>query len=379
MTAPAHSPIGSASPVGDGPVGVGIIGAGAISDQYLGNLTTFPDVRVVMIGDLDVARAAAQAEKYGVPRSGRADEVLKNDDVEIVINLTIPAVHAELSSAALAAGKHVWSEKPISLDRPSGQALLDQASGAGLRIGVAPDTILGPGVQSALRAIARGDIGRPLSAMTAFQGPGPESWHPNPDFYFLPGAGPLFDMGPYYLTTLACIFGSFTEVAAIGSRARDIRVIGSGPRAGTELPVSVSTQVSALARFEGGESSQSIFSFDSPLKRSGLVEITGETGTLVLPDPNNFEGASVLVRGDESIELAETGYAGGRGSAVLEMARAIRSGGADLLPAELGYHVLDVMTATQESAEGAGFVRVESTAPASPVLPETWDPTARTL
>ena len=379
MSAAPRSPIGTATPTGSGPVGIGIIGAGAISDQYLSNLITFPDVRVVMIGDLDVARAAQQADKYGVPRSGRADEVLKDDDVEIVINLTIPAVHAELSSAALSAGKHVWSEKPISLDRESGQALLDQAAASGLRIGVAPDTILGPGVQSALRAIARGDIGRPLTAMTAFQGPGPESWHPNPDFFFVPGAGPLFDMGPYYLTTLACVFGSFREVAAIGSRARDVRVIGSGPRAGTELPVTVSTQMSALARFEGGESSQSIFSFDSPLRRSGLVEITGETGTLVLPDPNMFEGVSTLVRGGESIELPETGFAGGRGSAVLEMARAIRSGGADLLPAQLGYHVLDVMTAMEESSEAGSFVRVESTAPASPVLPESWDPTVRTL
>ncbi|CAD5990185.1 Gfo/Idh/MocA family protein [Agreia sp. COWG] len=377
MSGSLHRP--TYAPTGSGPVGVGIIGAGAISDQYLSNLITFPDVRVVMIGDLDVARAAVQAATYGVPRSGRADEVLADDDVEIVINLTIPAVHAELSSAALAAGKNVWSEKPISLDRESGQGLLDAAAASGLRIGVAPDTILGPGVQSALRAIARGDIGRPLTALTAFQGPGPESWHPNPDFFFVPGAGPLFDMGPYYLTTLACVFGSFSEVAAIGSRARDSRVIGSGPRQGIELPVSVSTQMSALARFEGGESSQSIFSFDSPLQRSGLVEITGETGTLVLPDPNMFEGSSVIVRGDERDELAEVGYAGGRGSAVLEMARAIRSGGDDLLPAQLGYHVLDVMTAMEESSASGHFVRVESSAPPSPALPEDWNPTTRTL
>jgi predicted dehydrogenase len=362
-----------------GPVGVGIIGAGAISDQYLTNLTGFPDVSVRMVADIDVARAAAQAAAYGVPRSGTADELLAADDVEIVVNLTIPSVHAELSTRAMEVGKHVWSEKPISLDRASGRALLETSARTGARIGVAPDTILGSGIQSALRAIARGDIGRPLSAITAMRVGGPERWHPNPDFFYQPGAGPLFDMGPYYLTTLACVFGSFRRVAAIGTRASEVRTIGSGPRAGETVPVAVPTQVSTLAGFEGGGAAQSVFSFDSTLVQTGVVEIAGELGTLVLPDPNTFDGSSFLVRADDRIELPATGFAGGRGSAVLEMARAIRSGGPDLLPADLAYHVLDAMIGMEESATSGAFVNIESSAPPAPLLPETWDPTASTL
>ena len=372
-TTPSYTPRGS------GPVGVGIIGAGSISDQYLSNLATFPDVRLVRIGDLNEDRAAEQAAKFGVLHSGSADSVLADDDVEIVINLTIPAVHAELSGAALSAGKHVWSEKPISLDRESGSALISQAAAAGLRFGVAPDTILGPGTQSALRAIQRGDIGRPTSGFAAMQQAGPDAWHPNPDFLFQPGAGPLFDMGPYYLSVLACVFGSFRSVAAFGSRAHEERTISSGARAGEKVPVNVATQMDGIARFAGGETAQSIFSFDSPLTRMGVVEIAGTEGTLVLPDPNMFDGPSFIVRGEDRTQLDEVGYAGGRGSAVLEMARAIRAGTEQRVPAELGYHVLDVMTGFEESAASGQFVSIASSAPTAPLLDESWDPTARTL
>jgi predicted dehydrogenase len=182
-----------------GPVGVGFIGAGMISDTYLENLTSFPDVRVVILGDLDQQRAQAQAEKYDVPQWGSSDDVLTHPDVEIVVNPTIPAAHAEVASRAIAAGKHVWSEKPISVDRASGRALLEQAESAGLLVGVAPDTVLGPGVQTARRAIANGDIGVPLSAQTVMQYPGPDIFHPNPEFLFAKGAGPLFDIGPCYI------------------------------------------------------------------------------------------------------------------------------------------------------------------------------------
>ena len=173
-----------------GSVGVGVIGAGMISDTYLENLTSFPDIRVLVVGDLDETRARAQAEKYEIPESGSSDAVLSHPDVELVVNLTIPAVHAQVSSQAIAAGKHVWSEKPISIDRESGRALLDQADKAGVLLGVAPDTVLGPGIQSARQAIARGDIGEPLSTQTVMQYPGPDIFHPNPDFLFSRGAVP---------------------------------------------------------------------------------------------------------------------------------------------------------------------------------------------
>lgn len=190
------------------PVGVGIIGAGVISSQYLENLIRFPDVEVRFIADLDLDRAATQAAAYGIAESGTVDELLTRDNIELVVNLTIPAAHTEVGHRIIAAGKHVWSEKPIALDHESGARLLEAAAASGLRVACAPDTVLGAGIQSALRSIARGDIGEPLSAITMFHVPGPEAWHPNPDFLYAYGAGPLFDMGPYYVSTLIHVFGS---------------------------------------------------------------------------------------------------------------------------------------------------------------------------
>ncbi len=179
-----------------GPVGIGIIGAGVISGTYLENLTSFPDVQVHAIGDLYPEAASRRAAEHGVPAHGGIDTVLTHEDVEIVINLTIPAAHVEVSLAAIGAGKHVWSEKPVALDREGGARLLAAAQAAGVRLGCAPDTFLGVGLQTALAVLRRGDIGTPLSALTLMQSPGPESWHPNPAFLFQHGAGPLFDIGP---------------------------------------------------------------------------------------------------------------------------------------------------------------------------------------
>src|SRR3712207_1526801 len=200
-----------------GPVGVGFIGTGMISNTYLDNLTKFPDITVVILGDLNAERARSQAEKHGIPQWGSADDVLAHPDVEVVVNLTIPAAHAEVAGRAISAGKHVWSEKPISVDRASGRALLEQAEAAGVLLGVAPDTVLGPGVQTARRAIANGDIGEPLSAQTIMQYVGPDIFHPDPEFLFAKGAGPLFDMGPYYLTTLIHVFGSDRKSTRLNS------------------------------------------------------------------------------------------------------------------------------------------------------------------
>ena len=189
------------------PFGVAVVGCGNISKQYLKNLATFPDVRVLFCADIDTGRAKAQAAAYGVPASGSVEQALEHPDVQLVVNLTIPAAHAEVASAAIAAGKHVWNEKPLAPDVAAGRALLEQARAAGVRVGCAPDTMLGAGIQSARRLIASGAIGTPISALTLLQGPGPESWHPDPEFLFAKGAGPLFDLGPYYLSVLATLFG----------------------------------------------------------------------------------------------------------------------------------------------------------------------------
>jgi predicted dehydrogenase len=364
-----------------GPVGIGIIGAGVISKQYLDNLTSFPDINVAAVGDLFEDAAAARAAEYGVPVHGGVDAVLGNPDVEIVINLTIPAAHVEVATQALNAGKHVWSEKPFSLDRESGLGLLKAADAAGLRLGCAPDTFLGAGLQTARRMIERGDIGVPLTALTLMQSPGPESWHPNPAFLFQDGAGPLFDIGPYYLTTLVQTFGSIRRVAAFGSKSRETRVIGSGPKAGEEFAVTVPTHVSSILEFDGGESAQSIFSFDSPLKRAGFVEITGSEATIAFPDPNNFDGdVRICARGAEDwTTVPSTGSTASRGAGVLEMARAIRAGRPHRAQGELAFHVLDTMASIAESIDTKSFIDVESSAAPVPALPEEWDPTEATL
>ncbi len=206
----------------------------------------------VILGNRTSTRAQAQAGKHGIAEWGSGEDVLNHPDVELIVNLTIPAVHATVASASLAAGKHVWSEKPISIDRASGQALLEQAQVAGLLVGVAPDTVLGPGLQTARRAIARGEIGTPLSAQAVIQYPGPEIFHPNPEFLFAEGAGPLYDVGPYCLTALVHVFGPFAKVAAVGSKGRATRTIQVGDRAGSEFPVAVPTHVGAIAQFAGG-------------------------------------------------------------------------------------------------------------------------------
>ncbi|MCU1526328.1 MAG: Oxidoreductase [Frondihabitans sp.] len=364
-----------------GPVGVGIIGAGVISTQYLENLTQFPDVKVLFVADIDLPRAEAQAEKFGVPGSGTVDELLAVDDIEIVVNLTIPAAHAEVGRKIIAAGKSVWSEKPLALDADDGQGLLDAAAAAGLQVACAPDTVLGAGIQSALRAIARGDIGEPLTATTLFQVPGPESWHPNPDFLYAKGAGPLFDMGPYYVTTLVHAFGAASSVSAVSSKARATRVIGSGPRQGEEFPVEVPTHHAALISFEAGQSAQSTFSFQQALPRMGFVEINGTEGTLVLPDPNTFEGDSTLYTfgSDEPTILKAEGSTFGRGSGVLDLARALRSGATPTASGLLAKHVLDVLLGITAAAETGAPVAIESTVVKPVPLPVDWSPAAATL
>ncbi|NLP84516.1 Gfo/Idh/MocA family oxidoreductase [Microbacterium sp. CFH 90308] len=373
------------------PVGVGLIGAGNISDQYLRNLTGFPDVRVLAVGDLLEDRARAQAAKYDVPRAGGVDVVLDDPDIDIVVNLTIPAVHVEVSEAILAAGKHVWTEKPIGIDRDESQRLLSKADAAGLRVGVAPDTVLGPGVQTAKRAIARGDIGRPLFAQTTFQWQGPELFHPNPGFLYAKGGGPLLDMGPYYVSALVHVFGPVAAVAALGLQGTPTRRVQVGELAGQEFAVEIPSTLSVLMDFEHGAQAQSLYSTDSPLYRHGIVEITGTEGTLVIPDPNTFGGPITITRPltkmvvppepvvQDVFAVPQEGVLVGRGLGVLDMARAIRDDRPHVATGRFGYHVLDTLLSIEEAAETRTFVNVESTIDEVGALPADFDPHAATL
>jgi predicted dehydrogenase len=367
--------------VAGGPVGVGIIGAGVISKTYATNLLSFPDTNLLAIGDLYPELAKTKAEEYGIPTGGDVDVVLGNPDIEIVVNLTIPAVHAEVAEQVIAAGKHVWNEKPLALDRASGQSLLAAAEAADLRVGCAPDTFLGSGLQAVSKIIRRGDIGDPLTALILFQGPGPESWHPNPAFLFQQGAGPLWDMGPYYFTAVVQQLGPVARVAALGGKSRDVRVIGSGPKAGEEFDVTVPTHVSAIVEFESGQSAQCMFSFDSAMPRT-LLEINGTTGTMVVPDPNTFAGDVAIRRPGRDQEIAvveSTTEQSSRGTGVLDMARAVREGRPHRAQGALAYHVLDIMVSINEAVESGDWVSVDSTVEVAPPLPEDWDAHASTL
>ena len=363
-----------------GPVGIGVVGAGNISSEYLSNLTRFPDTTVIAIGDAlpDVARA--KAAEHRIALGGDAATVLDHPDVEIVVNLTVPSAHAEVALRAIAAGKHVWNEKPIALDRAAAAGVLEAAAAAGVRVGCAPDTFLGDGLQAVRRLLDEGAIGRPLTALALMQSPGPDLWHPNPAFLFQKGAGPLFDIGPYYLTALVQAFGPVGRVGALASTARAVRIIGAGPRKGEPFDVTTPSHVAALLEFVDGGSAQVVFSFDAGFPRT-LLEINGTDGTLIAPDPNRFDGdVSIRRAGASSAEAAaSTTTRSTRGTGVLEMARAIRSGRPHRADGALAFHVLDTMQAVADAIDERAFVAVGSrVAPAEP-LPADWDPFAQTL
>jgi predicted dehydrogenase len=366
-----------------GPVGVGLVGAGDVAGQYLESLLGYPDVAVVGVADLDVERARRVAAAHGIGFAGTVAQLLDLDEVELVVNITVPAAHAEVALAAIAAGRHVWSEKPLALDRASARSVLDAAAAADVAVGNAPDTILGPAIQHSQRLLADGLIGSPSTVLTLMQGPGPERWHPRPQFLFARGAGPLFDIGPYYVTTLVQLLGPVSSVSAAGHRARASRVIGSGALAGTVFGVEVDTHVSVLTRFASGVVGTSVYSFDSPVRRQAF-EVTGEHGTMEVP-VSGFDGPTRVLRDDPAVPegdwetMLPPADQRNRGVGVLEMARAIRAGRPPRASGELAYHVLDVLLAIEESALSGVPVTVRSSAGPVPLLEPDWSASVRTL
>ncbi|MBO1337968.1 Gfo/Idh/MocA family oxidoreductase [Streptomyces sp. VRA16 Mangrove soil] len=357
-------------------MGVALVGAGVISAQYLRTLSGFADVRVVAVADIDVARAEAAARAHDVPLAGDTATVLAAPEVELVVNLTVPSAHVEVGLAALRAGKHLYGEKPLALRPDEAEKLLAEAAQRGLLVGCAPDTFMGAGLQSALRAVAAGHIGVPVAASTAVRSLGPERWHPSPAFFYQPGAGPLFDLGPYHLTSLVALFGSVGQVAASARQARAERVDG----AGRPIPVEVPTHVSALLDFTSGPAATSVLSWDSARPHLHF-EVTGTEGTLAVPDPNTFAGPLRVRRNgaDDWAELPVRGRTDGRGLGVVDLARAIRSGGAPRASGALALHVLQIMTAVTDSASRGAFVRPPALAVQPEPLPVDWDPAPRTL
>lgn len=345
---------------------VGIVGVGTISRKYLEILTQVPGVEVVAAADLELDRARAVAEKYDGIVAQSPDELYANPDVDAVVNLTIPAAHASVALAALEAGKHVYGEKPLAATRQEAKPILEKAAASGLRVGCAPDTVLGRGFQTARALLDRGDIGVPTAATAFFVSPGPEPWHPDPEFYYKPGGGPLLDMGPYYLTALVSLLGPIRRVNGRASRARQERTVGSGPKQGTTFSVDVDTHVTGVLEHESGVLTTVITSFDVHGAKLPRIEVYGSESTLEVPDPNRFEGDVQILR--PAVREWETvPPAGGypdtqRGIGVADMARAIKRGEPHRASGELAYHVLDVMESLLESAaRGGAPVEVTST------------------
>ncbi|MCX7716897.1 MAG: Gfo/Idh/MocA family oxidoreductase [Candidatus Sumerlaeaceae bacterium] len=342
--------------------GVGVIGCGNISAVYLRNLQRFPWLRLVACADLDMARAGAAAKACGVGRACTPENLLTDPDIQIVVNLTVPAAHAPVSEAALDAGKSVYSEKPLALTRNDARRLCDVAKSRNLRIGCAPDTILGAGIQSCIQLIHDGAIGRPVAATAFFTCPGHESWHPDPAFYYQPGGGPMFDMGPYYLAALVAMLGPVRRVAGMTARGHAERVVGSGPRRGASIPVQVPTHVTGLLELADGVIVTLVTSFDVPFADLPRIEVYGSEGSLSVPDPNGFGGPVRLCRRGETSwrEMPLThGYLDNwRGLGVADMARAIETGRQHRCSEALALHVVDVMQALHESAAAHQFVDI---------------------
>jgi predicted dehydrogenase len=329
------------------PLRIGMVGAGKISSAYLATFQRLPGLRLTAVADLDPARAGAAAEGHAGVRALTVDELLAADDVDAVLNLTIPAAHAEVALAAVAAGKHVYGEKPITADRDQAQAVLAAAANAGLRVGCAPDTVLGHGTQTARKVIDDGGIGRPVAATAFMAGPGHESWHPDPEFYYRPGGGPLLDMGPYYLTSLIHLLGPVVSVVGRSSRPRSERVIGSGPRAGTRFGVEVDTHITGVLEHAGGALTTMVMSFDVPSARLPRIEVYGTDGALSVPDPNTFEG-DVEVFSPSAKAWSVTPHSAGfadaaRGYGLADLARALQTSRPHRASGEVALHVLDVM------------------------------------
>ena len=345
------------------PARVGIVGCGNVTDLYLPGCAPFGAIELAACADLDPRRAAELSAKGGFPALS-IEALLADPTIEIVLNLTPPTAHAGVSRAAIAAGKHVYSEKPFATTRDDAATILADARAAGVEVGGAPDTFLGGGLQTARALIDEGAIGEPIGANAAVMHPGPERWHPNPEFFYGPGGGPLLDVGPYYVAGLVSLLGPVVAVAAAGRGLGAERVISSGPRAGTTFAAQVQTHAVAVYRFASGAIGGFTASFDVAATASPHIEIHGTAGSLSLGDPNHFDGAVRLRRFGErdwtEVPLRFDGDVG-RGIGLADMIAAIREGRPPRASGALAFHTLDVLLATETAAATHTEVPIEST------------------
>ncbi len=343
---------------------IGIIGCGTISGIYLKAPTVFPIMEIVACADLDFTRAEAKAEEFKIQALSVAD-LLAHPEIEIIINLTIPAAHAEVAQAAIVHGKSVYSEKPHALNTVDGKAILDQAKAAGVIVGCAPDTFLGGGLQTCRKLIDDGWIGTPVAATAFMMSHGHEHWHPNPEFYYQQGGGPMFDMGPYYLTALVTLLGPVKRVTGATRTTFAERTITSQPKFGQKIQVETPTHVVGVLDFAQGAIATIVTTFDVWAAEVPRIEIYGTHGTLSVPDPNTFGGPVRLRRAGstewQEIPIAFHYTSNSRGIGVADMAHALHSGRAHRASGDLAFHVLEIMETIHIASDQGQHQHLSST------------------
>jgi predicted dehydrogenase len=338
------------------PIRVGVIGTGAISGAYLGMARSFPIIQIAALADIDMDKARARGAEFGIARVCSVEELLKDESIDIVLNLTVPKAHVPVALAAIEAGKHTYAEKPLGISVSEGRKVLEAAGARGLRVGCAPDTFMGAGIQTARKLIDDGAIGRPV-AFTAFMMiRGHESWHPSPEFYYQAGGGPMFDMGPYYLTALLNILGPIRRIMGAASIAIPERTITSKPKFGQKIKVETPDHICGTIEFENGVVGSIITTFATRFAQyDGKQPITiyGEEGTLKVPDPNTFDGpVHIRKTGEDEFKEVPHMFPRGFGRAVglADMAHGIRAGRPHRASGEQAFAVLEAMQAFLDSS-----------------------------
>lgn len=345
---------------------VGIIGVGNISEIYLQNMTTtFGNIlEVAGCSDLTSERSLEKSKKYNIKQYKDNEELFSDPEIDIVLNLTNPQFHAGLCLDAVNAGKHVYVEKPFSISRDDGYDILKLAKEKGLLTGCAPDTFLGAGIQTCIKLLDDGWIGTPVGATAFMLCRGHESWHPDPEFYYQVGGGPMLDMGPYYLTALVSMLGGVKRVTGSTKITFPKRTITSQPKYGKIIDVEVPTHVNGILDFENGAIGNIITSFDVSDSTLPRIEIYGSEGTIICPDPNTFGGPVLISRrgtnGFVEIPLTHSYPENSRGLGVADMAYSIVNRRKNRASGELAYHVLDIMQAIHESSELGKHIELTS-------------------
>ncbi len=336
------------------PLRIGIIGVGNISGIYIKNLTSFRSTTISAVADIDLSRAEAVAGQIEGAEALTPEGLLASANVDLVLNLTIPNAHGPVAIAAAKAGKHVYNEKPLSIRLEDAEALLAEAKKAGTLVGGAPDTFLGGGIQTCRALIEEGAIGEPIAANAFMLCRGHEGWHPNPDFYYAVGGGPMLDMGPYYITALVNLIGGIRRVSGSTRITFPTRTITSKPKHGQTINVETPTHISGTMDFDNGAIGHITTSFDVFANDMPNIVIYGSAGTLIVPDPNGFGGEPLIKRAGEQefqpVPLTHGFSENARGVGVLDMAYAIRGNKKPRASGELAHHVLEVMHAFEKSS-----------------------------